>query len=237
MTRLITLNLRHGGGTRAAAICDYLVASQADILVLSEFRANPTGVMIQHRLAGAGYKHWSTSAPSGSTNGVAVAAKLPFSTEPHPTPALPARKARWLECAFAEFSVVAAYFPGMKPKLEYWKWFMPLARARAGKPCVIAGDFNTGKHRIDELGATFFGANYMAEMELGGWTDAWRHLFPEGREYTWSSNKGGEFRLDYVWLSRASSAWLCRAWHDHKPRTSKITDHSALFVELQISSL
>jgi exodeoxyribonuclease III len=154
----------------------------------------------------------------------------------HPVDGLRDQECRWLECDFSDFRLVATYFPGERPKLEYWKWFMPQARGRVDGASILVGDFNTGKHHVDELGATFFGADYMTEMESNGWVDAWRHLHAKDREYTWRSNAGGEFRLDYLWLSRPIVGWLKRASHDHLPRSSGITDHSALYVELNLPS-
>jgi exonuclease III len=162
---------------------------------------------------------------------VAVAAKLPFTKLPHPSDGLLGWECRWLECRFSRFCLIAVYFPGDKPKLKYWKWFLPLANSRADTPCIFVGDFNTGKHYIDEEGATFYGQEYMTEMESRGWVDAWRHHHFEKREYTWCSSRGGQFRLDYVWLSKRLAMGLKHAAHDHGPRSSGITDHSALLVE------
>jgi exonuclease III len=223
-----TLNIQHGGGKRAEALGEYLATSSADIVVLSEYRENASGRMIRDRLAQAGFKHWKSSNPTPPMNGVAVASKLPFTPLTHPPGGLHDLEARWLECDFSDFRLVATYFPADKVKLDYWKWFMPQARSRADKACIFVGDFNTGKHRIDEIGTTFLGSEYMTEMESGGWIDAWRHLNAEGREYTWRSGMGGEFRLDYVWLSRPMVGWLRHAGHDYVPRSSKIADRQDL---------
>lgn len=232
MIQLRTLNLQHGGGSRADTLGEYLATTKADILVLSEYRENPPGKLIRDHLERAGFKFWESSHPAHRMNGVAVAAKLPFTTLAHPSGGLQDLECRWLECAFPDFRLIATYFPADKVKMDYWKWFMAQADSRSDVPCILVGDFNTGKHRIDEIGATFFGADYMDAMESSGWIDAWRHLNTEGREYTWRSFAGNEFRLDYVWLSKPMAGWLRRADHDHLPRSNRISDHSALYVEL-----
>ena len=232
MIKIRTLNLQHGGGTRACTIAKYLTSAPADILVLSEFRDNASGTLLRKNLDEAGFKFWKTSHPPLRMNGVAVAAKLPFTAVAHPSNRLPQWECRWLECDFSDFSLVAAYFPGGKSKLEYWQWFMAQANARVLTPCILVGDFNTGKHYIDEIGATFYGTEYMTELESRGWIDAWRHLHVDEREFTWRSNAGGEFRLDYAWLSTPMVSWLRQAEHDHLPRSTGITDHSALWVGL-----
>ena len=43
---------------------------------------------------------------------------------------------------------------------------------------------------------------------------------------------GGQFRLDYIWISTPIAPRLMRTGDDHRPRSTKITDHSALYVEL-----
>ena len=232
MIRLCTLNIRQGGGKRADSLVSYLVHEAADIVILTEFRENPAGNRIRDQLAQAGFAFWESSHPAPRMNGVAVAAKLPFTALAHPSEGLQDQECRWLECFFSGFGLIANYFPHGKPKLVYWQWFISQAQKRAEAPFILAGDFNTGKHYIDEVGATFYGPKYMTAMEADGWIDAWRFLNPDKLEYTWSSNRGGEFRLDYFWLSRPMSGWLHGACHVHLPRTSGITDHSALCIDL-----
>lgn len=60
-TRIATLNIRHGGTRSRDALATRLVAYDADLLVVTEFRANAAGAGLITRLEGAGY---STSHPN-----------------------------------------------------------------------------------------------------------------------------------------------------------------------------
>ena len=45
-TRIATLNIRHGGSKSAEALAARLLGYDADILVVTEFRANPAGLRL-----------------------------------------------------------------------------------------------------------------------------------------------------------------------------------------------
>ena len=66
-----------------------------------------------------------------------------------------------------------------------------------------------------------------------GWTDAWRALHPDVREFTWYNRRSGNgFRIDHALLSPVLVPRLLTAEHLHGTRTSGATDHSGLLVEL-----
>ena len=52
--KLLTLNLRHGGGARVPAIAEWLARQSPDIAVLTEYRANAAGKRLYAMLAAAG---------------------------------------------------------------------------------------------------------------------------------------------------------------------------------------
>jgi exodeoxyribonuclease-3 len=230
--RIVTLNLRHGGGARTDAIIAALVRHEADVLVLSEFRANDSGRRVRDRLREAGYPHWADGSPPVRTNSVGIASRVPFADI-----ALPlgesANRHRIVEVAVHGLTLGAVYFPLNAAKVTFWREeFLPLAAARFGQPYVFVGDWNTGRHFVDEEGATFFAAAEFAALSDSGWTDAWRSLHPQERDYSWFSTAGNGFRLDHAFLSPALAPRLSDARLSHAERLARITDHSALIVEL-----
>jgi exonuclease III len=229
--RLLTLNIRHGGGRRTEAIADALTSSDAEVIILTEFRENASARVLRERLAAKGWQQQASSEPPARTNGVFVAARAPFTAMPAHV-GVPEGSWRWLEIDFGALTLVATYFPLSGRKLPYWDWVMERARERTDAPCILMGDFNTGKHFIDETGATFFGSKYPGQLEELGWIDAWRSLHPDDREYTWYSHKGNGFRLDYAWLSPRLRASLLSATHLDWTRVPDITDHAALMITL-----
>ena len=73
---------------------------------------------------------------------------------------------------------------------------------RPNENVVLAGDFNTGKHKIDESGSTFYCSEYLEKLEIIGLADAWR-LINGPKEYSWLSNSGNGFRIDHFYVSNA----------------------------------
>lgn len=233
--RVVTLNVRHGGGRRVAAICDALQAHAADVVVLTEFRENSSGLLIKQALRQGGYQHFASSAPLARTNGVFMASRVAFEQEAA-CPNVPRGSWRWLECRFDRFTIVGLYFPIGVPKLPFWDYLLAEVSRRAGDAILLVGDFNTGKHYIDEAGATFVGADNPGKLEALGFVDAWRHLNPSGREYTWFSPAGNGFRLDYAFLSQSLASRLRAAAHSEAERSSGATDHSALIIDIDLGA-
>ena len=229
--RIVTLNIRHGGGRRIDVLADALVSHAADTLVISEFRANESGQRLRLRLADAGYAHWADGAPPRTANSVAIASRSPV--ERRPLPLSSANRHRVVEVGLDGLTLGAVYFPLNTDKVAFWQTeFLPLAAARIAQPYVFIGDWNTGAHYIDEEAATFFAAQEFAAMTASGWTDAWRAIHPGGREYSWFSNRGHGFRLDHAFLSPWVSPRLRAATFSQAERLAQLTDHAALVVDL-----
>lgn len=53
--KIVTLNIRHGGGTRANRLLDSLAAFAADVLILTEYGENSNSALFRSRLFELGY--------------------------------------------------------------------------------------------------------------------------------------------------------------------------------------
>ncbi len=232
--RIVSLNLRHGGGQRVDAIASALAKHDADILVLPEYRANNPGARLLAQLGALGYGHQADSRPADGTNGVAVVSRRPWTSVCRPLEGT-VHAQRVLEVAFDRFTLGAVYFPLNASKVAFWReQFLPLALDRFASPYLFIGDWNTGRHFIDEAGATFFGAPEFESMTTDGWTDAWRSLHEDSREFSWFSNRGNGFRLDHAFLSRGMQGTLRGAAFSQAERSPGITDHAALILDLAV---
>jgi len=233
--RVVTLNVRHGGGSRTTAICEALRAHSADIIVLTEFRENSSGQLIKRALGRCGYEHVASSHPPAKANGVLLASRTAFEQKAA-RPDVPLGPWRWLECRFDRLTIVGLYFPLGTPKLPFWDYLLSEASSRSEDQILLIGDFNTGKHHIDEAGATFIGPGNLSKLEALGFVDAWRSLHPSGREYTWFSQAGNGFRLDYAFLSRSLAPHLRATTHSEAERKGGATDHAALIVDIDMGA-
>ena len=89
MRRIVSLNIRSGGGTRAAHLCEYLDQLDPDTVLLAEWRDNVSGRVFANWAEDRGMSHAGLT--DGCTaNGVFLASSDPFATEsatpPHKAP-------------------------------------------------------------------------------------------------------------------------------------------------------
>jgi len=146
-----------------------------------------------------------------------------------------------------------------KPRLQreadcFWQALRLVLQRRLDTPYVLIGDLNTGLALDQHIAgisdsAAFFGAPYITALRDEGWLDAWRHLHGERQEYTWRHGRSGGWRLDGAWLSPALHDTLIAARHRHAARrpylapdrgiirTQRLSDHSALVVDIQVACL
>lgn len=225
-TRIATLNIRHGGSKHAAALTARLLGYDADILVITEFRANAVGGRLINRLAEAGY---DTSHPGVAPNGntVLIAARGGIERSWAFDDALDPRH---LWCAEIDGAYVCGvYMPQGQAKLPYWATLIDKART-AGIDLLI-GDFNTGNNDLDKdpRGSKFIGPEMPGRLSATGYLDVWRALHLGVREYTWFSRPGDNgFRLDHIYAVPELAQRIVKCEFDHAPREAGETDHSGL---------
>lgn len=224
--RIATLNIRHGGSKNADALTTRLLGYDADLLVVTEFRANDTGARLIVRLERAGYETSHPLADPGQ-NTVLIASRTPidrascFSRDV---------SAHHVWCVEFDGTIVAAvYLPQAHAKLPYWEAL--IGRARRSEVDLLIGDFNTGNNDLDKdpKGTKFVGPEMPGRLIASGYVDVWRSLHPTVREYSWFSRPGDNgFRLDYIYATPEYAGRVRACEFDHEPRLAGETDHSGL---------
>jgi len=220
--RIAALNIQHGGGARTQAITDYLKSLDADCIVLSEYRLDDNGLATQLGLLGYTYQH--TGAQYPKENSVLVVSKTPF--------AVGNASQRIASVAFQDLTLLGVYFPQGEEKRPVFHEIRKMVDS--GSNALVIGDFNTGKPFIDEDGDSFACVDEFEALEHHGLIDAWRTRNPEGKEFTWYSNKGNGFRIDHAFCTASLNDRISLVEYLHDPREQKVTDHSALIVELSL---
>ena len=244
--RILTWNLCHGGGARRMpAITLALLEHRADVMVLTEFRST-IGGQIAGILADHGLVHQQTTELPRGCNGILVASRSPLDVAPAvPVAAGPGRPAstgrRLTRVHFPEagFSLVGLHVPpdGRGSGREaVFQDAVGIAEESRDRECILIGDFNAGRHRLDEAGTTFTCTRLLGRLAAFGYVDAWRSLHPDGREYTWFSHEGQGFRIDHAFISRPLSACLTACRYSHLERESGLSDHSVLTVDLDVGA-
>jgi len=227
--RIATLNIRHGGGTRVAALLEHIAELDADILALTEFRCNRSGSALRDRLAALGYVELAPSCTLTSENCVLLASRLPMQvTEMSAGP--PGHEHRLIAAITGHLSIIGAYFPQREAKRQVFK--QVLKRLPRLRPLgVLIGDFNTGKPYLDESGNTFSCVDAFTNLEVAGLVDAWRSRNPDVKEYSWFSSKGNGFRVDHAFCTPDFDRRIRAVQYIHRCRVSGATDHAALLID------
>lgn len=164
--------------------------------------------------------------------------------------------ARWLEATVQGVRFASAYIvngrspddPMFPVKLDWLDALgARLAVVQAQGPAVVGGDFNVALADEDVWDpALLVGSTHVTEAERSriralldaGWTDAVRHLQPDGAAYTWWDYRAGNFhkgkgmRIDLVlttedMVSRLESAGIDRSFR----KGPKPSDHAPLLAQ------
>jgi len=241
--RLLTWNLRHGGGQRVPEIVLALLAHTPDVVALTEFHA-ARGGSVRGLLADAGLSHQRTSSVDPTKNAILIASRVPIvPAERDPDAAIfPGGASRLLDATFPTLgmSLSAVHLPDdSRPtdKIASWQFLLSLARERRNFPWVVIGDMNSGRHGTDETGRSFRWTPLLGTFATLGMRDAWRHLHPDSKERSWSHPARGSTRIDACYLSEPLHKCLKNSHFSHVERETGVSDHSALIVDLDVTTL
>ncbi|WP_295361182.1 exodeoxyribonuclease III [Arenimonas sp.] len=221
--RIISFN---ANGIRSAAskgFFDWLPGQDADIVCIQETKAQ------EHQLGApdlrpAGYHAYFRDATTKKGySGVGIYSRR----EPDEVRAALGwadfdEEGRYLEARFGKLSVVSLYFPSgssgderQQFKFRCMDWITPVFDQwlASGRDYVICGDWNIVHTRRDIRNWTSNQKNSGCLPEerawldtlfgQRGWVDSYRHLRPEGEDYTWWSQRGAAraknvgWRIDY----------------------------------------
>ena len=246
--RVVFWNIRAGGGRRAEAIGDQLLAWQPDVIALSEFRGTPASQSLAARLGEEGWpcQLQTTDPRRPARNALLLASR--WTLRRRHIAGMPVLRDRWLLARITApyaFTIGLMHAPNYTaPDLKYPMLEAVLdiaARWRLG-PAIIGGDTNSGLRHLDEetpLGPQFHREYAFIEgMAVRGWADAFRRLHGERREYTWYSHRNNGFRLDHVFLSRHLAPRLDACRHDwgtnpaEPDRREGLSDHAAVILDI-----
>jgi exodeoxyribonuclease-3 len=241
--KLLTWNINRGGGKRIDQIAISIKNHEPDIVVLTEYRNNKAGLELRSRLDSFDLVHQVSIDTPITIDSVLVSSNIQYKYMDHSFNEF-SLLTRLICLDFKRFILVAVYLnpfaPGRKfyekrKKFQlFWEGVIKLGKEYINRPSIFIGDFNTGKDNIDAEGTAFPGYEHIDKMKKLGFKDAWRHLNPNKREYTWFSPKRRNgFRLDYIFLSSKIQNRLVEAYHSHVEREMRISDHSLLIATLK----
>ena len=246
--RIVSWNIRAGGGKRASGILAQLLDWRPDIIGLAEFRGTPASQWLASELALAGYDSQLTSISTKSPAANALLLASKFQLQPVDVPGMPKNKTRWLLARATtqpELVVGMMHIPNYTaPRLKYpfMAALLKMVKKWESGPGLLMGDSNCSNRDLDEenpLGPKFHREHdWMVGMEERGWKDSFRHLHGNRREYSWYSHRNNGFRLDQAFCSPElvpAIRGFRHAWGlnpEQPDRREGLSDHAALIVDL-----
>jgi exodeoxyribonuclease III len=231
--RILTLNIRHGGGKRIARLADWIASKSPNVVVLPEWRNDAPGQRIREILTDSGFRTIVAARGQSAPNSVLLAA-MDLTESWEVTPANSTAGDLILIEIAKRIRILGCYFPQRQAKAPFFQQCIELASKNRDLPFVMIGDFNTGRNDldIDGAGAPFYCADLFRSLGELGLIDLWRARHGDRREWTWRSPANG-FRIDHAFGNEAFikrfPAFQCEI--DHSPRLAGLTDHSAVVLE------
>jgi exodeoxyribonuclease III len=230
--KIITWNIRHGGGKRIKDILSVLKRHQdAEVVVLTEFRANANLPILVESLRNLGFQQIVHPSAEPKNNSVMVASKVKATWKVFPE--LAEHQQRVVQLSYGECQIYGTYFPLKNKKVPVFDFFLAEAKKQGPENMLIVGDFNTGKHYLDEAGATFYQSEYLERLEELGLEDLWRAQHGDKRAFSWfSPRKKNGFRIDHMYGGRRLAKQVKDCYYDQDPLRAGFSDHALMVLEL-----
>jgi exodeoxyribonuclease-3 len=254
--KIATFNV-NGVNGRLPRLLEWLAETRPDVACLQEVKTDDTKFPAK-ALEAAGYGAvWHGQR---SHHGVAILARGETPVETRR--GLPGddgdAQARYLEARVQGLTIASVYLPNGNPqpgpKFDYkLAWYERLIRHAgalrdAGRPAVLAGDFNVVPTDADIYNAWLWRFDAVLQPETRhaherllaqGWVDATRHLHPAERIYTFWVNadayrRNAGFRMDFLLVSPDLAGKITAAEVDREHRgREKPSDHAPVWIALQ----
>ena len=244
MLRIVSWNIRAGGGKRADGIIRQLTDWQPDIIALSEFRATQASCWIAAQLDSHGFTHQrcTTDSENPAVNALLLASRWPIRIIKNKH--APVNKNRWLHVNIhgpVTIAVMAMHIPNRSTGLKtpFLESVAELVKHWRGPPAVLIGDTNSGCIDIDEESQAFNHTEdqWIKNLNHLQWRDAFRLLHGDKREFTWYSPNGRNgFRLDQAFIHPSLHTNIRQFRHEWggQPNSYRqcLSDHAAIIVDL-----
>ena len=228
MLKFLSWNIQQGGGSRLNGILRFIKQQNPQILVLSEFRNNDTGILLRQKLLALKYTFQFVSLAESNTNSVLIASQLPCQSRIFTHKNIDHNHSI-IAADFEAFHLYGVYLPHKKKHQLF-----PLLQAEIEQhsPTLVMGDFNTGKNFIDQKGDSFWYTADLAKLEKAGMRDAFRHLHGPVEAYSWYSHQGNGFRYDHIYASVDLLPIIKKCDYVQEAREQKLSDHAPMLLEL-----
>jgi len=235
--KLLTWNILQGGGKRAIGIADQLEAIQPDIVTLQEFRNGKTAPVLLDALNKQGLEHQHLAQSPSAKNTVMLAARMPFEAHAWADDLDPAlcihTQFNFTDASIDTLDIFAAHLPQKRAQVPYLDTLSKLD-VNDYEAALIIGDLNCGIPFEDSETKSFVNTHMFQSLLRDGWTDSWRSRNADAREYSWVSSRGNGYRYDHCLATRNADTLINKINYLHDVRKERLSDHSAMLIELSL---
>lgn len=241
---LLTWNVANPSIERARAQWVWLAGTGANVIVLTEIKASIGCEYLHHQLKINGYKVFNETRKEDSY-GVLVAVK-DFQCDKIDL-GLNYLKSRAcsikLNTFLGEIVILGLYVPsrGNKSmrnveKAQFQTQISEFIKTHSIENLIVAGDLNVVPRDHDPVYSVFGEWEYLFYESFinAKLIDTFAHS-SQRSDHTWFSRGGNGFRFDFIFVSTGIIKNLRYSNHEHFPRTSELSDHSAVTIELKNS--
>jgi exodeoxyribonuclease-3 len=236
---------------RAQMQAPWLLLQPADVLILSECKNSRGCQFLEAYLRDHGYQVVFPT-PEGNEYGVLIASKYRIDAIEWSSSANHLRSR--VVCVSlrhpslrANLEIIGIYVPSRdqiyekrERKRRFIHRLLAVLDERANHPYrVCCGDFNVVEpNHIPRYGSIFRDWEYGFYRELTDCDlrDVFRHLNPEACEYSWVGRTGDGYRYDHCFVSTDLLPLVRTCHYLHTPREARLSDHSALVMQLSMES-
>lgn len=245
---VLTFNLNNPSRERAERQLAYLAGRPESVLVLTETADSAGCDLLESRFQAAGYDVVFPRPGARGERGVMVVSRLAVDRPGVRFGYLPHRAvAVTVQAEAGPLDVIGLYVPSRDAKeaktarkrafLEECREAIPSGTSGAR---IVLGDFNVLEPDHEPRYRFFqpFEYDFYRWFEEHGYRDAFRRLHPQASEYSWVGRTGDGYRYDHAHVSAGLADSIRGCLYLHEPRTGpdRLTDHSALSVQLDVST-
>lgn len=243
---VLTFNLNNPGRPRAERQFAFLTSRPEPVLVLTETAPSAGCDWLAQQFTEAGY-HVEFPQPERGERGVMLVSRLALAPSDTRVDYLPHRAvAAYVETDQGPVEVIGLYVPSRDTspvKVARKQRFLreccyALPSGHASQRVVI-GDHNVIEPHHQPRYPFFrrWEYDFYKWFAEAGYVDAFRRLHPYAAEYSWVGRTGDGYRYDHVHVSESLTDTVRSCLYIHEPRTmeTRLTDHSALTVQLDLT--
>lgn len=251
------MNVGNPSLERAKRQCDWLDQQSFDILVLTETKKSQGCQYIYDHFFKKGFDlntinigiNYYISYPLSKTGdlGVMIISKREIYSESNIFESNNRFFSRFSQISVGsgndKLSIIGLYVPSrdrsvekINRKTEFINMVSAELNIHPAQNTIIAGDFNILNRQHIPHYSTFFSWEYDFYDNIinKGYSDVFCDANPGKQDYSWVGRTGDGYRYDYIFASLDIAKKIGQCYFIHETRHSKLTDHSALYVEFDI---